>query len=206
MKKFGVLAGAAALAVTLSLPGARQAEAALVACPTGFVSDPTSKVTSAGGATAVNGCQYITPPDPSSVANLATINGAGFFGFTDWQSNAQDQINVTAQTGSWSIANVDFAANDYIIVFKDGAGTNLTAFSFNELISSGTWRTPFTDPPFNLPGMSTSADVSHYTIAFRSNPDDPGTNPDAIPEPMTLALFGLGLAGLGAVARRRRAA
>ena len=46
--------------------------------------------------------------------------------------------------GVKAIQGVNFAALDYIIVFKDGNDTNLIAFSFNEVYSSGTWNTPFT--------------------------------------------------------------
>jgi hypothetical protein len=43
--------------------------------------------------------------------------------------------------------------------------------------------------------------------AFNGPPSDPDgpTDPGSIPEPMTLALFGLGLAGLGVASRRRKA-
>jgi PEP-CTERM motif len=197
------LLGATAM-VSMAIGFAGQGNAALVSCPGSFTTDGTAKVNNGSGAklTAASGCQYLTPADNSNVATIANINTAGFFGFSDWMSNGQTQINSNQSSGTWSISNVDFASSDYIIVFKDGANTNLTAFLFNEDYASGKWSTPFTDPPFNLPGKSTSHDVSHYTIAKRAAGTPPP--PTDVPEPASLAIFGVGLLGLGYAARRRK--
>lgn len=161
-----------------------------------------------GGGTAANGCQYIDPPDNSTVANLANINsagGTGFFGFSDWTEAVakQDLPDGAGQSGNWSIPSYDSTAT-YMIVFKDGSLTNLIGFTLISGISSGTWTSPFTDPPFDLcapdvTNCSQVKDVSHFTI-FKRGGDEP---PPDVSEPATLGLLGLGLLGI-AIMRRRR--
>jgi hypothetical protein len=182
------------MAAIAGLPGA-PAEAALVSCPASFVADGTAKVFN-GGSSAASACEYITPPDPSTVANETTVNAAGFFGFSDWMITAADQVDVNASSGSWMITAVDFAAFDYMITFKDGANTNLVSFLLNEMFSSGSWTTPFTEPPFSFPGAATSRDVSHYSI-FKRGAGTP------VPEPLVVTLLGSGLLAIAAMGRRR---
>jgi PEP-CTERM motif len=196
------VAGVFATAALVSF--AAPSYAALVSCPASFTTSPTAKVEDGTGTlTAVNACQYISPPDNNNVANLDNINDAEFFGFDDWESNAQMQMEGAGNvgnSGTWAIANVDFAAFDYMIVFKDGANTNLVAFLFNELFASGVWSTPFTDPPFSLPGNSTAAGNSHLTIVRR---EGGGGGEEQVSEPSVLALLGLSLLMLGFVRRRK---
>lgn len=170
------------------------AHAALVACGATGTVDLTPRVQTA------TDCQYLTPADPSNVASLTNINAAGFFGFSDWVLNGgQEQVDANETlSGSWTIAGWDPATYDYMIVFKDGQGTNLTGFLFGESAGSGTWQTPFLNPPFSFAGAPNGREVSHYTIVQRG-----GGTP--IPTPAGLAIFGVALAGLGLALRRRQA-
>jgi PEP-CTERM motif-containing protein len=190
---------AAAVLATGLVSFAPPSSAMLLNCPAGFTAGVTAKVENAAGTTsAANGCQYLDPPDQSNVANLTNINTAGFFGHSDWQSNGQTQLSGAGSiglTGTWSIANANFAAFDYIMVFKDGSDTNLVAFAFNELYSSGLWSSPFENPPFtNLKDDQVKA-VSHLSIFKRGGEQ-------RVSEPGVLLLFGLGLLTLGFLRRK----
>jgi hypothetical protein len=195
-----------AIVVASSLMAVQAANAALVDCTASSATGANSKVkNTTGTATAVNACQYITPADPSNTATVANINSAGFFGTTSWAANGGNvQINPSNdQAGTWTIAGADFATFDYMIVFKDGANTNLIGFLFNELFSTGSWTTPFTNPPFTGVGANQSKDVSDFTIVQRrGGTGNPGGG--EAPEPGILALMGLGMAGF--LAARRRSA
>jgi hypothetical protein len=186
--------------VVSSLVAAQAAHAALVDCPDSFTDNPGAKVEDDTGlVSAASACQILTPADNSNVASVDNINDANFFDSSNWSANGGNlQLDVASSTGTWSIDAANFAAFDYMIVFKSGKGTNLTGFLLNELFASGVWSTPFTSPPFTFNGKVTSRDVSHYTIVQR-----PGTPPVDMPEPGILGLLGIGLAGYAAARRRR---
>lgn len=96
-------------------------------------------------------------------------------------------------SGTWKVdtnAFNDYKTGDILFVLK--AGTNAAAYemnmdSTNTNLTSGSWD--ITSDAWNGSGLS------HFTIWYRDSIN--------VPEPSIVALFGLGLLGLGFVRRRK---
>jgi PEP-CTERM motif len=164
----------------------------------GFVSPASAVLVDCAGSlshvTSSTACQYLSPPDNNNVANATNVNAAGFFGSTDWTGvPGWLQMGPGGAAGTWDIGSLT-AGLTYMITFKDGADTNLISFLITA--ASGSWTTPFTEPPFDFSGGSTVHNVSHFSIFSRGTP----TN---VPEPATLGLLGISLFGVTLVRRRR---
>ncbi|MBW4564705.1 MAG: PEP-CTERM sorting domain-containing protein [Mojavia pulchra JT2-VF2] len=197
MKKIlATLVGSSMLAagiLTVSAP----AKAGTFACPTSPI-NTTAKVTGTFG------CEISNTANQDFLnTNPSTVNAEGFFGINNWVfggkigQNAGYNGSGSGQSGTWNISSaIQSTWDDIMLVFKSGQGTTLVGYLLNDGVTSGTWSSPFTEPPFNFPGNGPK-DVSHISVYYKT-----GTSqPVPVPEPATLV--GLGLVG-GAMALSRR--
>lgn len=202
------LVSASAISLLMGLVFSGNASAAFISC-TGTGYDISTKVST------TTACTILAPLDGAAndVPQPGFVNGAGFFGITDWLfdgkwegtnsgfvDNGVDYFNFTGGSQSGTYAYVGPASlSDFMFVFKDGGDTNLVGYRLGA--TSGTYSTPFTEPPFSFPGDN-ARDISHISVYYRQGG---GTPPQGVPEPGVILLMGAGLMGL-ALARCRKSA
>ncbi len=150
-------------------------------------------------------CQYTLDAPTDDVSALPfTVNQEAFFSRTDWQFDSRifDTPNgAGGQGGSWDIASIaDPSWTDAMLVFKGGADAQsdmngLVGYLLEDGVLSGTWESPFRNPPFTDLAPGQTQNSLHISLYFRDG--------QQIAEPTTLALLAFGLVGLG-LARRRQ--
>jgi hypothetical protein len=185
------------------------ASASTISC-TGTGYDISNKVSGSSD------CAILSPLDGNQNDNLALINSTAFFGINDWKLDGKyDDLATTptdtsalfnftggVQTGTYSYAGGLPQPGDVMFVIKDGDGTNLVAYLLAHPYGNGTYSSPFTKPPFPLEGESKLHDISHITVYYRDGDGSGGETGGKVPEPATLALFGLGLLGMTKLRRK----
>lgn len=194
-------------AILIAAQGA--ASAATVSC-TGALYDISAKVSGSSA------CAILDPLNGNQNDNLSLINTTGFFGISNWlldgkydnlDTSATDTSNLFnftggVQTGTYTYAGGTPQPSDVMLVFKDGNDTNLVAYLLQSPYGSGTYASPFTDPPFTLEGNSVLHDISHITVYYREDDGSGDEGGGKVPEPATLALVGLGLLGMTRLRRK----
>ncbi len=182
--------------VTAGLVSVAPADAGTFTCPVN-VNPAFNTPAKVSGSSA---CEISTTANQDFLnTNPLTVNGEGFFGITNWVfggkigQNAGYTGNGGGQSGTYNFTSAFQSSwNNVMLIFKSGQGTTLTGYLLNPGVTSGTWASPFTEPPFNFPGNGPK-DVSHISVYYTTT----GT---PIPTPALLP----GLIAMGAGILRKR--
>ena len=172
------------------------AQAATLTCPSNI----------ADNVTGTSSCEYSdTATQDFLETDPITVNAEGFFGFEDWSFVGKIGDDPEGEfltgdgeglSGEWSVDSAAFDMfSDLMLVFKSGNNTTLVGYLLDA--ASGTWTSPFENPPFDI---RNTRDVSHISLYGRMKDAPP---PEPVPEPATAAALGvLALGAFGALKKK----
>lgn len=153
------------------------------------------------------------------------VNDNGFFEITNWlfdgkfndigkdvEADNSSLFTFEGDTLSGTFTKTLAALWDEVekvmLVFKDGANTNLVGYLINlaaladePFNGEGNYESPFTNPPFNV---ANTRDISHISVYYTKGEGSTTPGGDPIPEPSTILLMGFGLLGFGTSQLRKR--
>jgi hypothetical protein len=162
------------------------------------------KISSTGMFSTNSGVGVLPPVNGSTVdllSGTAIVLGAtedwSLVGTTDVGGGAGGPFNSIAN-GATTI-NLDSAITGrFVIGLKAGNFYAVYAFDIATSVNQLVFNMPITNPPGN-----SDLGLSHASLYTAPSPDGPDTR-SIVPEPASMAIFGLGALGMGFIARRRR--
>lgn len=144
------------------------------------------------GNTYIDGSSAQSVPFGESIVSPYFLWNSGLL-----QSSINVRLNIREANGSISdtliLTGTPANASFNINFVSDTDGQTLSLIDASSIFETGDWQTVATFNSLNSAG----APLDNYTVQFRSDAEQ-------VPEPVTLSVFGAGVAGAMAIRRRKK--